>query len=143
MNESIWLYSLDSGKATRVTDDWHTDWSPSFSPDGDYLYLPVQPHFAPVMGKQDQNHVFLDMTRPYLVLLREGMTSPFAEQDVLVGGDDDEKAEDDDKDGATPIDLEGIGERVLVCAGVEAGTYFRLTAVDGGFRTSRRTVTTS
>ena len=131
MNESIFLYSLDAGQTTRVTDDWHTDWSPSFSGDGDYLYFLSNRTFEPIMGWQDQNHVFLDMTRPYLVLLRKGMASPFATQDVLVG--EDEEAENKDDDAATLIDLEGIAGRVLACVGVPAGTYFRLEAVDGGF----------
>ena len=136
MNESIHLYSLDSGETTRLTDDWHNDWSPSFSTEGDYLFFLSNRTFEPIMGRQDQNHVFLDMTRPYLVLLRADAESPFAEHDVLVEAKEDDEGEDKkdvDSDVPTVIELDDIGDRVLACEGVTAGAYFRLEAVDGGF----------
>ncbi len=140
MNESIYLYSLDTGKTTRVTDDWHTDWSPSFSTDGAYLYFLSNRTFEPVMGFQDQTHVFLDMGRAYMVLLDDAAASPFVHEDVLVeaDGDEEEEAEEAeeaeaDEDAATEIDLAGIGGRILACEGVSAGNWFRLEAVDGGF----------
>ncbi len=54
------------------------DWSPSFSPDGRYLYFLSNRTFNPVMGFVDQNHVFLDMALPYVAILRDGEPSPFA-----------------------------------------------------------------
>ena len=137
MNESIYLYSLDTGKTTRVTDDWHTDWSPSFSDDGQYLYFLSNRTFEPVMGSQDQTHVFLDMGRAYMVLLDDEAASPFVLDDVLVEVDaDSEEEKDEDKkddDAVTSIDLDGIAGRVLACDGISAGNWFRLEAVEGGF----------
>jgi len=146
MNESIYLYSLDNGKTTRLTDDWHTDWSPSFSPDGKYLYFLSNRTFEPVMGFQDQTHVFLDMGRAYVVLLDAAATSPFIFEDVLVetdadGDEDDEEGDEEKQDDetATLIDLNGIAGRVLACEGFAAGNWFRLEAIEGGFLALQKT----
>ncbi len=140
MNEAIWLYDTSSGKNTQLTDEMTEDWSPSFSRDGQYLYFLSSRTFNPIMGRQDQTHVFLKTARPYMVLLRDGARSPFYQKDtevaVVVDGDKakqkDEK-KDKQKDKATVIDLAGIADRILACEGVDADNYFRLEAVDGGF----------
>lgn len=156
LNESIFLYSLDTGEITRVTDYMTTDWSPSFSPDGKYLYFLSNRTFEPIMGFVDQNHIFLDMCRPYLVLLSEEEANPFAPEDTTEEIKEQEDAADDepaeaeegeekaDADEAEPekkaeepeptrIDLGDFERRTLVVDGVEAGNYFRLEAIDGGF----------
>ena len=153
MNEAIWLYDTDTGRNTKLTDDMTEDWSPSFSRDGQYLYFLSSRTFHPIMGRQDQNHVFLKTALPYLVLLRDGVRSPFYTEDteVAVKADDKDgkqgkqgkkgkkdKDKEGDKDEATVIDLDGIGGRILACEGIEPGNYFRLEAVEGGFVMLRR-----
>ncbi len=143
MNEAIWLYDTRSGKNTKLTDDMTEDWSPSFSRDGKYLYFLSSRTFNPIMGRQDQNHIFLKTARPYMVLLQDGSRSPFYKEDTEVAVSDDQEDEDKkdkkDTDETTVIDLEGIGNRILACAGVKADNYFRLEAVDGGFIMLRKT----
>jgi tricorn protease len=145
MNEAVWLYDTNGGKNTQITGDMTQDWSPSFSRDGLYLYFLSNRTFQPIMGRQDQNHVFLKTALPYMILLQDGTRSPFHKDDVAVAvtGDDEEedgKKEDKDKDDddATVIDLKGIADRVLVCDGFEPDNYFRLDAVDGGFMVLRK-----
>ncbi len=142
MNESIFLYNIDSKKITQLTDRMTTAWSPSFDPGGDYLYFLSNRSFEPVMGFQDQNHIFLDMTRPYLVLLRNDQVSPYRDraEDEEGGEMDESKGEKDSKKGksdvgqkATRIDLDGIQHRVLAAKGVDRGNYFHLTATKNGF----------
>jgi len=143
MNEAIYLYDIEGKSITRVTDEMTTAWSPSFDPGGDYLYFLSNRSFVPVMGMQDQNHVFLDMTRPYLVLLRQDQVSPFRPGDDGEDEEDDDRGEgrtkgkeDHDKGEGTErvrIDLDGIQQRVLAVEGVERGNYFRLEAIEGGF----------
>ena len=140
MNEAIYLYDIAGKSITRVTDEMTTAWSPSFDPGGDYLYFLSNRSFEPVMGMQDQNHIFLDMTRPYLVLLRQGQVSPWRseDEDEEEGhgkGDEDESEED----GAIRIDLDGIGQRILAAKGVERGNYFRLEAIEDGFLFLKKT----
>lgn len=81
MYESIFLYSLDEQKSYRLTSEMTQDWSPSFDPEGRYLYFLSNRTFNPLMGAVDQNHVFLDMARPYLMLLKADTPSPFAPKD--------------------------------------------------------------
>ncbi len=139
MNETINLYYLKKGETHRLTDEMSTAWSPSFSPDGRYLFFLSNRTFNPIMGRQDQNHVFLKMALPYVFLLQDDVRSPFYTDDVLVSTDDDDDDEDeDDKDKKTIIDLDGLAGRVLACDGVEPGNYFRLTATDGGFLMLRK-----
>jgi len=138
MNESIYLYDTKKDETFRLTDAMTTDWSPSFSPDGKYLYFLSNRTFNPVMGRQDQNHIFLKLARPYLVLLRDGVRSPFYRDDVLVGQDDEDKQDKDDEQEATVIDTAGLADRILACNGVEAGNYFRLEACADGFLMLRR-----
>jgi tricorn protease len=139
MNEAIWLYDTKTGKAHKVTDDMTNDWSPSFSADGKHLYFLSNRTFNPVMGRQDQNHVFLKMARPYLVLLQADARSPFYEEDVSVPETGGKEDEGDKKEAKTSgIDTDGIADRVLVCEGVAAGNYFRLEAIDDGFLMLRR-----
>ena len=136
MNESIFLFSLDSARVTRLTDAMTTDWSPSFDPDGNYLYFLSNRTFDPIMGFVDQNHVFLDVTRPYLVILRDGEASPFAPEDPEEHGISEDEDDDEDKSKgkeAIRIDLPGIEGRIVAVPGIDAGTHFRLEATEAGF----------
>lgn len=134
LNDSIFLYEVATGKRTRVTGPETKDWSPAFSTDGRYLYLLSDRTFNPIMGRMDQNHVFLDMTRAYLVLLRSDEASPFVE---AAKNDDDEEAgaknDDEDNDVTVAVDADGISGRVLLVEGIEAGDYDRLETTEDGF----------
>jgi tricorn protease len=140
MNENIYLYDTKTGATRQVTDAMTTDWSPSFSADGQYLFFLSNRTFNPIMGRQDQNHVFLKMAAPYVVLLQEGARSPFYKDDVLVETKTEAEADDkkDEKKATPAIDIDGIAGRVVACEGVEAGNYFRLEAIDGGFLMLRK-----
>jgi len=127
-NESIFLYSLDPGTITRVTGTFTTDWSPSFDPHGRYLYFLSNRTYEPIMGMVDQNHVFLDMCKPYVVLLKKGAVSPFS-----LNVDKEAEAPEVTVGKAIGIDLTGLERRTVATAGVPAGNYFRLEAIDKGF----------
>ena len=129
MYESIFLYSLSLKKTFRVTGEMTEDWSPSFSPDGRFLYFLSNRTFHPVMGFVDQNHIFLEMAKPYLVLLKEGDASPF-----LPKNDSDEKNDTKTEDRSKKVEITTTGfEQRTIAAPVGSGNLFRLEAVDGGF----------
>ncbi|MCH7924073.1 MAG: PD40 domain-containing protein, partial [Planctomycetes bacterium] len=148
-NEAIFLYSMDARTSHRVTDEIHSDYSPTFDPNGKYLYFLSHRHLDPIMGMIDQNHIFLDVCQPYVVLLEAGKPSPFAPKDSKEEPQEDEDEKDDDNGDSkddeddekdkksdvkeTHIDLEGIGRRILAADGVSPGNYFRLEATDKGF----------
>ncbi len=144
VNEVVLLYSLDTKQISPVTTDTYQSWSPSFDPKGRYLYLLSYRTFAPIMGQIDQEHIFIDMTLPYVVVLKKGAPSPFAP-----GADDEEEQPAPKKEGGekgpdkgkteapkasgTAIDVADLEKRMVPAAGVEPGTYFRLEATDKGF----------
>ncbi len=146
MNEAIWLYDTKSGRGTQVTGNMTNDWSPSFSVDGKYLFFLSNRTFNPTMGRQDQNHIFLKTSLPYMVMLQDGDRSPFYKDDVVVEiavdeDEDEEKDKDkrkDDEDSETEIVLKGIGDRIIVCEGFEPDNYFRLEAIEDGFLVLRK-----
>lgn len=134
---SIFLYSLKQSKIYRVTDTMTEDWCPSFSPDGKYLYFLSNRTFAPIMGRVDQNHIFLNLARPYVLILKDGEPSPFVEEDRF---DADLSAKPKGMNGngdaaETPTVEVSVADfvRRIVAAPVPAGNLFRLEAVPGGF----------
>jgi len=72
------LYSLETGKATAVTDGWFSSYSPSFSSDGKFLYFVSNRSFSPTYSQTEWNHAYLDMAKIYLVTLAKDTKSPFA-----------------------------------------------------------------
>lgn len=133
LHESIFLYSLDQKEIHRVTNDRMSDLSPSFDPQGRYLYFLSNRNFEPTMGAIDQNHVFLDVRRPYLVILRDGEPSPFAPQESLNEEDDESADEVDGKIDKTIVSTADFERRTVVVPDVPAGNYFRLEATESGF----------
>jgi len=134
LNDSVFLYRIADGKVFRVTGPETRDWSPAFSHDGKYLYLLSDRTLRPVMGRMDQNHIFFDMTRPYLVLLDAAQSSPFNDVSKRKTEDAATRDEPDTTAGITVhVDPEGLSDRLLLIPGVTAGDYDRLEAIKDGF----------
>ena len=147
MTEAIFLYSLEAQKVHRLTSEMTQDWSPSFDPEGRYLYFLSNRTFDPIMGFVDQNHIFIDMARPYLVLLQADALSPFHPKDAHEevkeedeeaaedeeSEDSEEAAEEDKEEDMLEIDIDGLDRRIVAAEGVSAGNYFRLEATADGF----------
>ncbi|MBM4130696.1 hypothetical protein FJ250_06665, partial [bacterium] len=153
MNEEIWLHDTKTGGNTRVTDNMYQSWSPSFSRDGKHLFFLSMRTFNPIMCRIDQQHVFLDVARPYVALLQADARSPFYKADAEVpvtaaaaaegkgaAKKDAAKEGKADKPAAAPveIDLVGLPARIVACPGAEAGNWFRLEACEGGFLMLRK-----
>jgi tricorn protease len=135
LNESLFLYDTESGERHRLTGPETTDWSPSFDPGGRYLYFLSSRTLRPIMGQIDQNHVFLDTVRAYLVLLDDQAVSPFGPASKPSG---DAEAPDEGDEPEPELDLDGISQRVLAVEGLEPGSYFRLEAREDGFLVLRK-----
>ena len=102
--DAIFLYSLEKKEVYRLTSDLTEDWSPSFDPQGRYLYFLSNRTFSPIMGFVDQNHIFLDMCRPYIVLLKADEPTPFplkdSEEEVEEEEVEEEEPEEEPEDEA-------------------------------------------
>ncbi|MDD4729766.1 MAG: PDZ domain-containing protein [Dysgonamonadaceae bacterium] len=136
----IRLYNLDTKKSHEVTEGWYESFSPSFSRDGKYLLFTSARDFNPVYSQTEWNHVYVDMSRIYMITLAKETPSPFApENDVVKVGDEEKKDTTDAKVKDVKIDLDGIQERVLSLP-ISAANYYGVMGVnDKIYYTARST----
>lgn len=140
---TLQLYSLDGNKVTAVTDGLTDDFSPSFDPDGRYLYFISRRTLTPQFGAFELDMHFSATDKLYAMSLQDTTPSPVApESDEETVEDDDKgadkatKGKDGKKDGkkeespALRIDFAGLGGRVAEIP-VPAGRYAGLIAAKG------------
>lgn len=77
---NIWLYSLRTHQATRISDPLSNDFQPAFDRAGKYLYFLSTRHENPTLSQSEFNIATLKMTGVYVATLRSGEPSPFAPQ---------------------------------------------------------------
>jgi tricorn protease len=118
----VWLYNVDTRKATLVSDVRSNDFQPGFDPAGKYLFFISTRHENPTFSRSEFNIATLKMTGIYVAPLKRGAASPFAPRsDEGVGKTDDknekDKKDDRKKDEKKPeskpleIDLDGLMAR--------------------------------
>jgi len=74
---AIKLCDMRSGETHVVTDPVMWDFSPSFDPEGKYLYFLSKRTFNPISDSLQEEWSFPRSTRPYLITLRKDLRSPF------------------------------------------------------------------
>jgi tricorn protease len=132
----IWVFNLANNASQAVTDIWFNSSSPSFSPDGKYLYFSSMRTFNPIYSWTEWNHAYRDMVKIYLMTLTKDTPSPFEPKDDKIKIKDEDTKKDEDKkpdsNGVTvKINFEGIDSRVVELP-VDAASYWNINAVDGG-----------
>lgn len=131
----IYIYSLASGKTQPVTDGWSSANNPCFSPDGKYLYYVADRTFNPTYGWTEWNHIYQDLSKLYLITLKNDTPSPFEPQSDEVEikteeiKDADSKKSDEKKSESKDvvIDFDGILNRSVEIP-VKNAFYFNLSA---------------
>jgi tricorn protease len=130
----IWLYSLATGKSTRVSHDMTSDYEPVFSPDGKYLYFLSERHPNPVFSQSEFNVATLKMAGVYVATLQSDEASPFAPRsDEGSASEAKKKPEEAWKPGAIApihIDFDGLMERA-VAVPLPAEEWTHLAAAEG------------
>jgi tricorn protease len=150
--QQLFLYGVETGSVTALTTNRYDSESPTWSPDGKWLYLLSDRNLRSLVGAPwgpRQPEPFFDrQTNLYLIALRKDLRSPFQPADELQPpkpeadkkADGEKKAEggkaeakDATKEGAAKpepvrveIDLDGITSRLLEVP-VPAGNYGALT----------------
>ncbi len=135
---SIFIYDTKDGTVHPITSWTTNDYSPSWDPDGRYLYFLSDRTVNPQLGWVDFEQVVIESTRPYMVLLRADVENPFAAIQGLPPKDDakkeegknkkdDEEKDEDAKPAPVEIDFDGIQDRVIELP-VEPGNYWGLSA---------------
>ena len=143
----VYLYSVEEGKSTPVTDGMSDAVSPVFDPEGKYLFFLASTDAGPVINWFDQSNADMRMTSSiYLATLRADLPHPFAREsdeesvkeesatppEAGKGTKNDKtdkssgrKATEDAKEEPVKkiaIDLEGIGGRIVDLP-LRAGNY--------------------
>lgn len=145
---SIKICEIKTSKVTRITDTRFKDISPSFDPDGKFIYFLSYREFNPVYDSMYFDLGFPRGMRPMLISLKADTNSPFApipkfskEEEKVVEEkakkpDDKEKDEKEEKkDDKKPsvkveIDFEGIENRILAFP-VPEGRYQQIWGLKG------------
>ncbi|MFN7948170.1 MAG: PDZ domain-containing protein [Blastocatellia bacterium] len=136
---AVFIYSLDSGKASQITDGMSDARYPAFDRNGKYLYFTASTNLGPSISFADLSGIAHQSTRSvYAVVLRNDQPSPLApesdeeklqpeKKDATPGQGDaakeGEKKADNGQAGAKPpakkepepvrIDLDGIDQRIV------------------------------
>ncbi len=132
---SIYVYSMAENRLRRVTSELFNQFSPSWDPEGNYLYYLADRELAPQIGSLEWNYVVDRESEIFALALRADVPHPFAPEsdEVAVDEDEDEDGEGDDEgeeEGPIEIDFEGLAERVARVP-VDADNYGGLAAVEG------------
>ncbi|PSO05740.1 hypothetical protein B9Q13_01000 [Candidatus Marsarchaeota G2 archaeon ECH_B_SAG-G16] len=108
-----------SGKVVRVTTPTSSDFSPSFDPEGKYLYYLSRRSLDPVYDKLVFDLSFPKPVKPFLVVLKKGEPSPFTSVPQL------SVEEQSAKEQAFSIDIEGLENRIEAFP-VEEANYVKI-----------------
>ena len=95
----ITLFSLDSNKATPMSDGMTDDFNPVFEPEGKYLYFISRRTLHPEFGGFELNLHFSATDKIYVAALRRDLPSPVAPESDEEKGDESKDDKDKKKDG--------------------------------------------
>jgi tricorn protease len=147
---AVFVYSLETGKATQVTDGMSDAQFPDFDKGGKYLYFTASTDIGLVAGG-DMSAIDRLVTRSvYVVVLKKGVVSPLAPEsdeenkksdaDTTKGSSGDKAGADKSKESAeakdkekpkeppkVEIDFDKISQRILAMP-IPAKNYFALYA---------------
>jgi len=153
-NGSIVLFDTKEGKSHRVTSGYYNDDSPTFDPDGKYLYFLTNRTFEPSYSNIDGTWIYANTTGIAAASLTDDTRSPIAPENDSTkvdtgtdqkGGDKADKKDDkkekkgdkskDEKKGdagtnETKITLDGFEDRIVLLP-VQVGNFHGLVAVSG------------
>ncbi len=128
---AIKLLQVASGESRLVTRPEFRDWSPSFDPEGRYLYFLSLRTYDPVYDSVQFELSFPRAARPYLVALAAGGPPPFDPAPRAPGDDPADDKRNGTEAPATKVDFEGLERRVAAFP-VPEGRFGRIAGVAGG-----------
>ena len=136
------LCNVEDGSCYDVTEPVLEDFSPSFDPDGRYLYFLSHRVFDPVYDNMHFDLNFPRGVRPYLITLQNDLRSPFLplpgqnEEEKCHAAEERESSDSDDAERTDPvspikIDIEGIKRRIVAFP-IPEGRYERILGLPKG-----------
>jgi len=133
----IHIVDVESGDTTAVTSGKYTDYSPSFDPDGKYIYFLSNREFDPVY-----DNIYFDLnfprgSKPYLATLRRDVRHPFRPEPRPL----DKKTNRSKRPESIEIDLDDIGSRIVQFP-LSESRYSQIVGLPGGRALISRTPVT-
>ncbi|WP_151173852.1 S41 family peptidase [Pseudoalteromonas ruthenica] len=127
---SLWHYNTDEQDVTRLTDEMTNEHSPTFSPDGNYLYFTSERDFNLAFSSYEFDYMFNRATRIYAAAVNTDITPLVALQsdETTIVSDDDAQS---DADNGNQLQSTGFMQRVTAL-NAPSGDYRSLHGVDGG-----------
>jgi tricorn protease len=126
--DAIFVYNLETGKRTQITDGLSHALSPVFDLNGKYLYFYASTNTGPSLGGNLSALTNINtVSSVYAIVLRKKSPDPLQPES------DEEKPKAPEKGGAPEpfgIDLDGIDQR-MVALPLAARNYHKLVAGDG------------
>jgi tricorn protease len=124
----IKLCNIENGETHTITEPVAGDFCPSFDPEGKYLYFLGHRTFNPVNDSLQFERSFPRSVKPYVILLRKDLRSPFMPEPKAPGGKDKDKDKDDKDNNGPKKSLDGTHEEE---SKLEAGDGDAQEGVDG------------
>jgi len=123
---SVFVYSLETGKSTQLTDGMSDARFPVFDPNGELLYFTASTDFGLSVGWLDLSSFERPVRRSlYVAVLRQDLPSPLAPESDEEQPQPEKKDEEEEEDRPPPvvaIDFDGISQRILALP-VPAANY--------------------
>lgn len=138
---AIKMFGLKSREIHQITAPVLKDHSPTFDPEGKYLYFLSLREFTPTYDTLHFDLGFLAGMRPHLITLREDVPHPFI-QGYQINSETADDTDDESKEASKEsspkeeeveplvIDFDGIQER-LIALPIEPGHFSHPTALKG------------
>lgn len=89
-HRAVFLYNVESGKSTKITDGFYSCSNPSFDPSGRYLFVVTQQAFRPYYSDFDNTFVYANSSQIGVITLSKDSTSFLALKDDVVTIKEDE-----------------------------------------------------
>ncbi|MFU8832763.1 MAG: S41 family peptidase, partial [Wenzhouxiangella sp.] len=138
---ALYIYSVADGATRQVSEGVFSEYQPSFSPDGQYLYFLGDREFSPQISQREWNYAVNRTAGIYAFALTSDAPNPFAPEDADepgVNGNNNDNGNDNDGDNKnnarsdrTSIDYDGLAQR-LVRVPVGAGNYTSMLVTEKG-----------
>lgn len=129
---SVFIWSAAENKARRVTNLEFNENTPTWDPEGNYLYYLSDREYQPLISSVEFNFATTRTTSVFALALRKDVKHPFPPESDEVAIEGEKKPEPPKKEGAwVKIDFDGIESRTAASP-IPATNIFGLAAVKDG-----------
>ncbi len=143
---AIWVYHIPSAKATQLTDDRFSDFTPVFGKCGKFIFFVSNRDFNLEFSSYEFDYLYNNAAKIYAVALKNDGSKLFTDKNDIEPVNEEKKSETPAKDSKSKskdepekkedkvkvsIDFEGINNRVEALP-VPSGNYRIIGMADGG-----------